>query len=536
MFKSVIAIKAFLVQPLIPVIILSVAAWLISYSRGLTMSYNDAMSHLNIARLVFDNQEPGLAQIGSVWLPLNHLLTMLFVWNDWAWQTGLAGSSFSMASFVISVFAIYKTVFILTKKRAAGIIGALAFATNLNMLYLQTTPLTEPLYIAIFTLSVLVFTLWLNKRNNTKYLLLLGILGFFQVLARYDGWFVVIIEMLLIIYNELVIYKKTFHEGLGKLILFGLPVIFGISLWLLWNALIFGSPLYFAFGPFSAHAQQLVIEHHTKILTKGNIYYSLLAYWFAMLHNIGGFVLFITLFALIGFVFFQKHQFHKRKRILLILLLISPILFNIISLFLGFSILNIPELKWNPSGISQGQWFNVRYGILALPFAATMIGIFSGWKKVAIIIALEVLVIQGYATYTSNIITIVDGTKGSSSFRNQAVAEKLRSLVKPNETILMSIAFFSPVAYKSDLHLKQIIHEGVSRKWPEALQDPEKYADLIVLGGVDNSGDPVRQTLIILHKNSFLKNYIKIYGDNEASIYKLKSNFKLASHNIKRSD
>jgi hypothetical protein len=41
-----------------------------------TLFYNDSISHLNMARLVIDNLKPGLAQIGSVWLPLDHLLKL----------------------------------------------------------------------------------------------------------------------------------------------------------------------------------------------------------------------------------------------------------------------------------------------------------------------------------------------------------------------------------------------------------------------------------------------------------------------------
>jgi hypothetical protein len=131
-------------------VMMSIIAWYISYATNLSLTYNDSMSHLNIARLVVDNQEPGISQIGSVWLPLNHILPVVFVWNDWAWRTGLAASIFSMLAYVLSLIAIYQTVFILSKKRIAAFIGAFAFGVNLNMLYLQSTPLTEPLYVALF--------------------------------------------------------------------------------------------------------------------------------------------------------------------------------------------------------------------------------------------------------------------------------------------------------------------------------------------------------------------------------------------------
>lgn len=517
-----LATRGWVMHPFLLLSFLSIGAWLVAYSNGLTMSYNDAMSHLNIARLVIDNQEPGLAQIGSVWLPLNHILPLLFIWNDFAWRTGLAGSIFSMASYVISALAIYQTILLLTKKRGASIVGALAFATNFNILYLQTTPLTEPLYVALFTLSVLFFALWLIKKDNTKYLLILGVIGFFQVIARYDGWFVVAVQALLIGAHELFLRKKIISEVLGKVLLFGLPVAFGIGMWFLWNALIFGDPLFFAFGPYSAHAQQQTIEQQSGLLTKGNVSYSVLAYSFAMLYNIGEYILILAMVGVATFLIRERKKLQQRKQILLIAFLITPIFFNILALFLGFSILNLPELGWNPAGNPSGQWFNVRYGILALPFAAVLVGFFASWRKLALIIALEVIMLQGYNMYSDGIITVVDGTVGSSSFRSYAVAEKLQASVDSDDVVLMSISVFNPVAFKSQIQLKQIIHEGVSRKWKAALKTPEKYADWIVVGGDANSGDPIRQALVNKQHMAFLTHYEKTYADNEASIYTLK--------------
>jgi len=54
--------------------ILSIVCFYIFYDNGLGLSYNDARSHLDIGRRVVEGLKPGLAQIGSVWLPLPHLL------------------------------------------------------------------------------------------------------------------------------------------------------------------------------------------------------------------------------------------------------------------------------------------------------------------------------------------------------------------------------------------------------------------------------------------------------------------------------
>ena len=45
------------------------------------LNYGDAIAHLHIARRVFDSHRPGLSQLGSVWLPLPHLLMIPFAFG-----------------------------------------------------------------------------------------------------------------------------------------------------------------------------------------------------------------------------------------------------------------------------------------------------------------------------------------------------------------------------------------------------------------------------------------------------------------------
>lgn len=503
-------------------IAMSISAWYIAHIANLTLAYNDSMSHLNIARLVIDNQEPGLSQIGSVWLPLNHILPIVFVWNDWAWRSGLAASIFSMLSYVVSLVAIYQTVLLLSKKRVAACIGALAFGLNFNMLYLQATPLTEPLYVAIFSLSALFFTKYLLRGGNSKLLPLLGFLGFLQVICRYDGWFVVSVMGLLLFVNEWLIKKHNLYKVIGKMLLYGFPVGLGIGIWFLWNALIFGDPLFFAFGPYSARAQQQTIESATELITKGNISMSFAAYIYAIRDNVGIFISLLSLAGALVFLFLRKTTVTLSSRALILALLLSPIAFNILALFLGFSILNLPDLGWNPSGSSEGFWFNVRYGILALPFAAVLVGVFAGWRKLAAIIAFEIIILQSIAFSTSSIITVIDGTIGSSAFRNGPASGALASEVRPDDTVLISLSAFNPVVFQSNIPLYQFVHEGVSKKWNKALVRPNAYATVIVMSK-NNAGEPVRKAMVEKKNKLFEQLYQEVYNDNELVIYRLKN-------------
>ena len=47
-------------------------------AHGHTLAYGDAEAHLNIAKRVTSGLTAGFAQLGSVWLPLPHMLMSLY--------------------------------------------------------------------------------------------------------------------------------------------------------------------------------------------------------------------------------------------------------------------------------------------------------------------------------------------------------------------------------------------------------------------------------------------------------------------------
>src|SRR6476619_2965487 len=127
------------------------AAW--HYHRlGLTLTHYDARGHLVVARRIIDSITPGWQQIGAVWLPLPHVLNALPVQIDFLYRTGASGVGLSVLSFAIATGAIAWIVRALTESAAAAIAAAIIFTFNPNVIYLQSTPMTEPLLLATATL------------------------------------------------------------------------------------------------------------------------------------------------------------------------------------------------------------------------------------------------------------------------------------------------------------------------------------------------------------------------------------------------
>ena len=77
---------------------LSIGFFIWFEAHGLTLAFNDARIRELIARRVLDSRTPGLAQLGTTWLPLPSLLMLPLIWNDALFRSGLAGSLLGMNS------------------------------------------------------------------------------------------------------------------------------------------------------------------------------------------------------------------------------------------------------------------------------------------------------------------------------------------------------------------------------------------------------------------------------------------------------
>ena len=131
--------------------VISICSFVYFSEINLTLSYNDARSHLNIGRRVVEGLKPGLAQLGSVWLPLTHLLMAPTIWNDTMWHTGLAGALQSMLAFIVSGLLISTILNRFGVNRFGQFVAVLIFASNLNILYLQSTAMTELMLLVTMT-------------------------------------------------------------------------------------------------------------------------------------------------------------------------------------------------------------------------------------------------------------------------------------------------------------------------------------------------------------------------------------------------
>jgi hypothetical protein len=177
-------------------------AWMICFRADLVLSHYDAKAHLVVARRVIDNITPGWQQIGAVWLPLPHLIQIFPTQIDTFYRTGAFGSLVSVLCFGVTAYAAARLIITVTGSRAGAATAVALLAINPNLLYLQATPMTEPLLFAVTFAVVLWLYEWVQADADavpTR----LGVALFAAAWTRYEAWLVLAAALTAAIYAGL---------------------------------------------------------------------------------------------------------------------------------------------------------------------------------------------------------------------------------------------------------------------------------------------------------------------------------------------
>jgi hypothetical protein len=170
------------------------AAWILFLRADLVLSHYDARAHLVVARRIFDNITPGWQQIGAVWLPLPHLINAIPAQADLLYRTGAFASFVSIACFGLTAYAAARLVMTATGSPLGALVATALLALNPNLLYLQSTPMTEPLLLASLFLGVLWLYEWVPlNQDAVPARLALALVA--ATLTRYEAWPVVAVAI-----------------------------------------------------------------------------------------------------------------------------------------------------------------------------------------------------------------------------------------------------------------------------------------------------------------------------------------------------
>jgi hypothetical protein len=532
----------------------SVLSFLFYYQRGETLLYGDAVAHINIARRVFDSKTPGLLQLGTVWLPLPHLLMIPFLISGEMWRGGAGGSIPSMVAYVFGVIGMFRLVRAILSRndqpdgapRVAAWIAAFVYAANPNLIYMQTTAMGESVYLAFFIWAVVYFGE--SMRGDSKALTKCGLCLAAACLTRYDGWFLAAamtaaVILLTFLSRKAAEQKHAENRRQPTVILkFVLLASAAPILWLAYNGLVYRNPLEFENGPYSAKA----IERKTQASGNpghpgsGNLLLAGMYFVKSSEANMAENAWLQRLWILVGFAALVALalRLHSRQAatagsvpsaMLPLLLLLAPVPFYALSVAYGGVPIFVPA--WWPF-----THYNVRYGLQLLPaFAACLAFVIhfamrsdrtNAKLRIATLIIASALVIASYASiWNAGPVSLAEA-KINMRARNQLerqLAEWLKRL-PPDSTILMYLGDHVGALQQAGIPLRRVIDEGNHRVWKQpsdpdglwerALANPAEYADYVVAF----EGDPVWQAMQGFHRHELVE--IHVTGQARASLYR----------------
>lgn len=521
-------------------IFLSVFSFLFYNRQGDVLLYGDAVAHINIARRLFDSKTPGLLQLGTVWLPLPHLLMMPFIISTRMWQSGSGGSIPSMAGFVFGVLGIFRLVRSLLSgdgkvENAAwsAWAAALAYAANPNLIYMQATAMGESLYLAFFIWAVVYFAEFVrSEAKASRSLTKCGLCLAAASLTRYDGWFLGAVVVAAAAAAVAAGKKREagtpgFSVSRGRIVLWKFILIVAAApvIWLGYNAEVYRNPLEFAHGPYSAEAisqkSGTVNPAQENLLTAGSYFLK------AAELNVGEANWQQRLWLVLALVGSVVATLEKRRRVAL--LLWAPVPFYALSVAYGSIPIFLPV--WWPF-----SYYNIRYGLQLLPafvvFAVMGISFlvqsaaslrrFSWarpWAGAASFLTVLIMMAASYgAVWHSGPACYREAAtnaRGRMALDEQ-VAQWLKSF-PANSTLLMYLGEHVGALQHAGVPLRRVINEGNHRMWrqpadPEglwerALADPAGNADYVI--GFEN--DPVWKAA----KERHLLELVEIHTTNQ---------------------
>jgi cellulose synthase/poly-beta-1,6-N-acetylglucosamine synthase-like glycosyltransferase len=472
--------------------IASIVAMWYFFSQHQTLLYGDAYAHMMIARRLFDSATPGLAQLGGVWLPLPHLVMLPFIWNDTLWQTGLAGTIPSMICYVIACIYIFLSARCLTGDSRASFIGTLVFILNPNILYLQTTPLSELVLAATLSAAGYYFLLWVRNDDSSQFIKASAAI-FLATLARYDGWFLFLaLAVLIVVIGLMKGHRWTRIEG-NALVFCSLGGL-GIGLWFLWCGAIFGDPLYFQRGPYSAQSQQADLLRHGILFTYHNWSGSILVYLTTLMRTLGPGLFILVALGILVYIVRLRWRFSPES--LVGLALLAPVVFYVYSLYSGQAALFMPGAS---PATSPYQLFNARYGAEIVAPAALFLAFLAHLvpkSKMTLRFLLQlgliiVVVVQSVSVAMTGIISLQDGQFGTNCFASHPVEFFLAQHYN-NGRILTDEYTSQDDALEPEagIHFNNVIYEGSERLWLQALKEPAAFVDWIIVNP-ENPNDMV---------------------------------------------
>ncbi len=321
--------------------------------------FGDAASHIVRARQFFDSQRPGFHNIGTVWLPLPHLILLPLVAFDALFYSGIAGPMIGIPCLVGTALLLFLMVRRITGSPAVAFLSACLFGLNPNLVYMALTPMNETILLFLVAFGGYAMMQWhVSGRNVWLWTSAAAVV--LACLCRYEAWLLVPLLSLICGAQGRVLWQRGERAASARLFAIAGVCWLGIAFWLSWNYAEYHDPLFFSrwtYAVAAGHGQANIRQAPLDVLA---------IFGTALLVIFGPVLLLTALWGALPFPGTHSAQLHRG---LLLLFLGLPAVFALAAILAGF--VQVDHWRWN--------WRYVLTASLFLSVAAGMgISRFSG--------------------------------------------------------------------------------------------------------------------------------------------------------------
>jgi hypothetical protein len=468
----------------------------IHYHRlGLTLAHYDARAHLVVSRRIFDSLVPGWQQVGGVWLPVPHLLNALPVQIDWLYRTGYSAVAISIASMSLAAWAMTRVIHRASGSAVGGIVAAALLILNPNVLYLQSTPMTEPLLFAVTFLAIALVAEWCTSTAQRS-TMAAGWALVAATLTRFEAWPVIAV---LIVMTFVVFVRIGVPAGDA------LRRVRGLALWPTWAMLAFFVNSKITVGSWFVSSGFFVPDNPAR----GHPWLAWTEVWSGLVRLSGPVLPWLALIAAIGIrlrLFWSRRDADVPARALL------PVL--------AFGACAV--LPW--AAYYQGHPVRIRYDVPLVAAVAAIVGAGVAIlpRRVAPVLGTAIVALAAWQTppLDPQAPVIVEARRVAAEDAGRQPVSAYLSAHWDGKPIMMSMG--SLAQYMHDLsangfNVRDFLHEGNGELWKYAMRTPRPVVEWIVIQEKADRDEIFRQAQL---DPRFLEGYARVVSGGGIALYR----------------
>ena len=452
---------------------ISALAWALVMGSRAHLLHFDAKAHLLVARRVLDSLTPGWTQLGAVWLPLPHVLNVLPAQSDDLYRTGLFACVLGALFFAGGVVALGYAAVRGTGDPWAGVVAMAVPLLNPGWLYLQATPMTEPLFLGLVGALALFVVRWRVAAREAD-LVAAAVCSGLACLVRYEAWPIAAAAAVV----------ACGRDGGWR----------SRAAWTRWAPLMLGVGLVGPVLLFGLHTW-VATERAFYVIDDGNLTEERGSVTGAAILSAAGIVeaFGIPLAVVAGLAL-----------VLLVARRRDPLLAMAVACTGPAVVTFTAYLAGHPT--------KTRYALLLAPAVALALAAVTRGRRMAQLAVLALTALQ--LVNAPPILPVIrEATRDRADVARRRTFVDTFALRYRGGRLLASMGSTAPVLFETGLPLREVVHEGNGHYWASAVVDPARFVTWILVA----DGDALDQ--VRAYRRAFPEGFVPVWSGARLTLY-----------------